>query len=337
MTIPELLSEDGATAFTNDLLAKIGEATPDLIYAKDLGSRMIFANRAVLAALGKSWEEIRGRSDAEWHDDPSEGRRFVEADARIMASGQTEELEEILTGIDGTQTYLSSKSPLRAQDGHVIGIFGISKNITERKNEERLRQILVNELDHRVKNTLGLVQAMARQTFKHAGIDNAIWDAFEGRLISMSKAHGLLTRHSWVGADITEIVAEGLIAHGGQHADCFSISGPSAWVDAQTALALAMAFHELGTNAIKYGALSVPEGRVTISWALANDGDVPMLDLYWRERGGPPVAKPTHKGFGSRLIQQAFAQTASNVARVDYLPNGIEFHVRFGLANRLEK
>ena len=337
MTLPELMSPEQADAFTRDLLLKIGEATPDLIYAKDLKSRMIFANRAVLAIVGKSWDEVRGKSDDEWHDNPAEGRRFVEADTRVMDSGETEELEEILTGVDGSQTYLSSKSPLRAQDGSIIGIFGISKNITERKNEERLREILLNELDHRVKNTLGLVQAMARQTFKHAGIDKAIWEAFEGRLISMSKAHGLLTRQSWVGADIAEIVAEGLIAHGGQQADCFAISGPSAWVDAQTALALAMAFHELGTNAIKYGALSDPEGRVAISWELDTYGDVPMLDLYWRELGGPAVIEPTHKGFGSRLIQQAFAETASNVARVEYLPEGIEFHVRFGLAERLVK
>jgi PAS domain S-box-containing protein len=337
MTINSLLPDDGVTAFTNDLLAKIGEATPDLIYAKDLHSRMIFANRAVLEVLGKSWEEIRGRSDDEWHDDPDEGRKFVEADARVMKSGETEELEEVLTGVSGSQTYLSSKSPLRAQDGRVIGIFGISKNITARKNEERLRQILLNELDHRVKNTLGLVQAMARQTFKNAGIDAAIWAAFEGRLISMSKAHGLLIQQSWVGADIADIVAEGLTAHGGQHEDCFIIAGPPAWVDARTALAMAMAFHELATNATKYGALSVPGGCVTISWELDNSGDVPMLELYWRERGGPPVSAPARKGFGSRLIEQAFAQNRPSIAQVKYLPEGVEFHLRCSVGERLAK
>lgn len=293
MTISELLSEGGAAAFANDLLAKIGEATPDLIYAKDLKSRMIFANRAVLAVLGKSWDDIRGKSDDEWHDDAEEGRRFVDADARVMASGTTEELEETLTGVNGTHTYLSSKSPLRAEDGTVIGIFGISKNITERKNEEQLRQILLNELDHRVKNTLALVQAMARQTFKYAGIDNAIWNAFEGRLTSMSKAHNLLIQQSWVGADVADIVSEGLVAHGGRHADCFKIAGPAAWVDAQTALALAMAFHELGTNAIKYGALSVPEGCVDIYWEVDNEADVPMLNLF--------LAR-TRRSFGDRTL-----------------------------------
>ncbi len=331
MTINQLLVPDEAAAFTRDLLAKIGENTPDLIYAKDLKSRMVFANRAVLAVLGKSWDEIRGRSDEEWHDDPEEGRRFVENDARIMQSGQTERLEERLTGATGTQIYLSTKTPLRSEDGTVIGLFGISMNITERKNAELLRQILLNELDHRLKNTLTLVQSMARQTFKHAGIDRDIWNAFEGRLASMSKAHGLLTRQNWVGADIAEIVAEGLVAHGGGQAECFVISGPPAWIDAQTALALAMAFHELGTNAIKYGALSRPEGRVAIAWRIELDDAGPMLDLSWTESGGPPVAPPTHQGFGSRLIQQAFGHTGANVARIHYRPEGAAFHVRFAL------
>jgi len=338
MTIPELMRDDRAAAFTDDLLAKIGEATPDLIYAKDLKSRMIFANRAVLAVLGKTWEEIRGRSDDEWHDDPEEGRKFVEADASIMESGETQELEEILTGVNGTQIYLSAKSPLRSPDGSVIGIFGISKNITKRKNDERLRQILLNELDHRVNNTLALVQALARQTFRNSRIDKVIWEAFEGRLVSMSKAHRLLTRQSWVGADIAEIVAEGLLAHGGQDPKRFSISGPSAWVDAQTALSLAMAFHELGTNAIKYGALSVPEGCVTIFWEIDNtNDDTAMLDVHWREEGGPIVVEPAQKGFGSTLIQASFAQNATQFVQVKYPPAGIEFHVRFALTERLLK
>lgn len=335
MTIPEMLRPAEASAFTRDLLAKIGENSPDLIYAKDTRSRMLFANRAVLGVLGKSWEEIRGRSDDEWHDDPNEGRRFVEADARIMAADATETLEEVLTGVDGTHIYLSTKSPLHAEDGTVIGLFGISKNITERKKAEKLRQILLNELEHRVKNTLALVHAITRQTFKPVSIDDALWQAFEGRLTSMSQAHTVLTRESWVGADIADIVAQGLIAHGGGNEGRFTIGGPSAWVDAQTALALALAFHELGTNAVKYGALSAPQGRVTIAWHVESDGNVPMLNLSWIESGGPTVVEPTRKGFGSRLIQQAFGNAASNGPRINYLPEGVEFHVRVKVAERL--
>jgi PAS domain S-box-containing protein len=337
MTIPQLLSLADADDFTRDLLAKIGETTPNLIYAKDLKSRMIFANRAVLGVLGKSWHDIRGKSDEEWHDDPEEGRRFVEADARVMASGATEESEEVLTGVGGTRVYLSTKSPLRSPDGTVIGLVGISKDITQRKNEERWRELVLSELDHRVKNSLAIIQAMARQTFKHEGIDGAVWNAFEGRITSMAKAHDLLIEQSWVGADIAQIVAEGLEAHGGGQAAGFSLSGPAAWVDAQTALALSMALHELGTNAIKYGALSVPDGRVSISWQIVPSADAPMLDLVWREHGGLPVTKPSHRGFGSRLIEQAFAQAGTAPAKIAYLPDGVEFRVRFALTERLSK
>lgn len=337
MSIFELMGEGDAAAFTRDLLVKMGEAAPDLIYAKDTKSRMIFANRAVLAVLGKSWEEIRGKSDDEWHSDPEEGRKFVEADARVMQGGEPESLEETLTGTDGPQIYLSTKAPLTAQDGTVIGLFGISMNITERKNAEKMRQILINELDHRLNNTLALVQAMARQTFKNVAIDEMVWDAFEGRLKSMAKAHSLLARQSWVGADISDVVADGLMAHGGDKADCFAISGPSAWIDAQTALSLAMVFHELGTNAVKYGALSVPQGKVAISWTIGQNGEANKLDLTWKESGGPAVSAPTHVGFGSKLVQLAFGHGGTDGAKVDYQPDGIEFRTRFDLTDRLAK
>ncbi len=337
MSITELIAGGNAEAFTRDLLMKIGEATPDLIYAKDTNSRMIFANRAVLTILGKEWDEIRGKSDDEWHSDPAEGRRFVEADKRVLQSGETETLEEVLTGIDGPLVYLSTKCPLRDADGEIIGLFGISMNITARKNAEKVRQILVSELDHRLKNTLTLVQAMARQTFKKVAIEKAVWEVFEGRLQSMSDAHGLLARQSWVGADIAEVVADGLMAHGGEHAECFEISGPPAWIDAQSALSLAMAFHELGTNAVKYGAMSVPEGRVAISWDIETDADRTMLSLCWKESGGPPVVPPSRAGFGSRLVKEAFSHAGRDVARVDYQREGIEFHVRLDLADRLAK
>ena len=119
----------------------------------------------------------------------------------------------MLTGQDGPQIYLSTKCPLTDENGTVIGLFGISMNITQRKNDEKIRQILVNELDHRLKNTLAVVHSMARQTFRGESIDKGIWAVFEGRIKSMSSAHGLLSRQTWVGADIADVVSEGLTAH----------------------------------------------------------------------------------------------------------------------------
>lgn len=335
MSILSLLGVDEGSAFLRDLLMKIGEATPDLIYAKDLNSRMLFANQAVLDVVGKSWDDIRGRSDVEWHHDPEEARRFVEADARIMASGVTERLEEVLTGLGPQQTYLSTKGPLRADDGRIIGMFGISMNITERKNAERLRQLLMDELDHRVKNTLTVVRVMARQTLKSAEIERKVWDAFEGRLQSMAQAHNVLTRESWEGANIRQVVSEALQSLGDHHAGHFDIAGPEVWTDAQNALSLAMALHELSTNAIKYGALSVPGGRVAITWTHDRTARPAVFDLRWTENGGPTVTPPEHQGFGSRLIAQAFGQQGNDIAKVDYAPTGVQFHVRFALRERV--
>lgn len=330
MTI-ELTNPDDTPAFIRDLLANIRDATPDLIYAKDTHSRMVFANRAVLEALDKPWEEIRGKSDVEWHPDPIEAQKFVDADARIMAEGKSESLEEVLTVGGVPQTYLSTKSALRAEDGRVIGLFGISMNITVRKNEERLRKLLMDELDHRVRNTLSVVQAMALQTLKHAGIEKTIWAVFEGRLKAMAQAHTLLTRDSWEGADILQIVDEVLKVHGEDRIARFDITGSEVWIDAQNALALSMAIHELGTNALKYGALSTADGRVAIGWNVDVPVTPPVFDFRWQETGGPEVLAPSRRGFGTRLIEQAFRHEGSSVAKVDYDAAGVRFHARFPL------
>lgn len=315
------------------MLERIGAATPDLIYAKDREGRMIFANPAVLQVIGLPWDAIKGRLDSEWHPDIAEANRFMETDARIMAQGELENLEETLTGPLGRQTYLSTKSPLRDEEGEVIGIFGISMNISERKAEEAHQKFLMEEMNHRVKNTLATVQAMARQTLKKSGISSGVWDSFEGRLIAMSTAHELLTREKWVGADVATIVGKALRVHQSGAGDVFAIDGPAVLVDAQTALALAMALHELGTNAMKYGALSVPLGRVSIRWMIDNDARGHVLDFRWNESGGPPVEPPASRGFGSRLIKQAFSHHGDNSAEIDFLPQGVEFRTRIVLSS----
>jgi PAS domain S-box-containing protein len=338
LQISDLLGTADANDFTRELLFNIGQSSPDFIYAKDLNSRMIFANRAVLKTLGKSWAEIRGKSDVEWHSDPDEARAIVAADARIMASGETESLEEVVTSAEGPQIYLSTKSPLRAADGRIIGLYGISMNITVRKHNERLRQLLVEELDHRVRNTLAVVQVIARQTLKTATIEKAVWQAFESRLQAMVQAHGVLTQDSWQGADVRQIVAEVLSVHGQGHVRRFDIEGPAAWVDAHNALSLALALHELGTNALKYGSLSVPSGRVLIRWKADVSATPPVLDLSWQEIGGPPVQPPRRKGFGSKLIEQAFGANGGDSPRIDYDPGGVRFtaRLRLGTATPLD-
>lgn len=334
MSISRLLHTSDEAEFTRTLLHNIGEVTPDFIFAKDVNSRLIFANKAVLDAFGKSWEDICGKTEAEWHSDPDEARKLLDADARVVADGHIETLEEVVTTLDGPQTVLVTKCPMRAEDGRIIGLFGIGMNITDRKAAERQRALLVNELEHRVRNTLGIVQVMARQTLLHEGIQKSAWAAFEGRLQAMAQAHNVLTRESWQGADIRQIVAQSLMVHGKALAERFDIQGSEVWIDAQNALSLAMALHELGTNAMKYGALSVPGGGVSIKWKVDLSDMPPIFDLCWQERGGPRVVPPTHKGFGTRLIESAFGTMGRDVAHIDYAETGVTFHTRFGLRTK---
>jgi two-component sensor histidine kinase len=180
---------------------------------------------------------------------------------------------------------------------------------------------LLDELNHRVKNTLAIVQAMARQSFKGETLPKAARDAFEGRLAAYAAAHSLLTRKNWESADLHDLAAEAFQASASaKHR--ITINGPPVTLGPRQALAIAMAFHELGANAIKYGALAIDRGHVEVTWELT-EGVNPRLKLEWRERDGPPVKPPTHSGFGTLMIQKALAHELQGEARLDFLPNGL--------------
>jgi PAS domain S-box-containing protein len=182
------------------LLRTVIESTPSLIFAKDCAGRMVLANGAFLAFLGKTWAEVAGRTDLEFFDDRTEAKAVMENDRRIMAAGRAEACEE-LVGKDGNRprVWLSTKTPLRNADREVIGLVAVSVEITERKQvEDRLRQ-MVNELNHRVKNTLATVQSIASHTLR--GADRTFRQTLEARLLALASAHDILTREGWEGAN----------------------------------------------------------------------------------------------------------------------------------------
>ncbi|WP_232631803.1 sensor histidine kinase [Methylobacterium sp. Leaf118] len=195
------------------------------------------------------------------------------------------------------------------------------------------RRLLVDELNHRVKNTLATVQSLALQTFR--GLDGAAGrqrDAFEGRLLALSAAHNVLTRESWTGADLRPVVAEVLRPFETSGAR-FSLSGPDLRLQPRVALALGLVLHELCTNAAKYGALSVPEGRVAITWeADPPENGVRRLRLTWSEAFGPAVVPPTRRGFGSRMIERGLAAELGGGARIDFPPSGVTCEITACLA-----
>jgi two-component sensor histidine kinase len=212
-------------------------------------------------------------------------------------------------------------TPLKDDAGTIIGFVKVMRDRTEHRRAEEHQKLLINELNHRVKNTLSTVQSLANQTFKNEHQAAATQLTFEGRLFALAVAHDVLTRESWEGAGLQEIVSDALKPYSQEGLDRFDIKGPELRLSPQMALAIAMALHELATNAVKYGSLSVPSGRVSIEWNITPDAKT--FTLRWEEKGGPTVTKPTRKGFGSRLIERSLAMELGGQVCLIYEPTGV--------------
>ena len=210
-------------------------------------------------------------------------------------------------------------APLHNRDGSITGYAAITHDITERKAQEKTRQLLVDELNHRVKNTLAMVQSIARLTLRQTKSPEDFAQSFTGRIQALAGAHDVLTASSWHGADIASLVRDQLIL-GDTNERRLSSSGPSIKFDPQTAVSLSLVLHELGTNASKYGALSAAGGNVDFRWEIAENGTV--VKLRWQERGGPKVTEPTRRGFGTFIIEQSL-NSLDGEANIRFEPAGL--------------
>jgi PAS domain S-box-containing protein len=206
--------------------------------------------------------------------------------------------------------------PIEEDDGSLV--LKIFRDRTEEREAENRQQILIHELNHRVKNTLATVQAMASQTLRNSKVEGEVRQGFEARLHALAAGHDILTRESWGGADLRRIVDAALKPFREADENRIGIEGPALYLAPKIALAFTMALHELATNATKYGALS-DSGRVDVNWSIEGD----RLLFRWRESGGPPVTEPTRKGFGSRLIERSLASELGAEVRIEYPPQGV--------------
>lgn len=223
----------------------------------------------------------------------------------------------------GARWILARGRLVRDADGRPMRFAGASVDITDRKLAEERQRLLMQELAHRVKNTLTLVQAICLQTLRGDATLAEAREAVTARLLALAQAHDLLLQGSWSEASLRTLVEGTARLHGHGEAGRFRVAGPDVTLGPKSALSVALVLHELGTNAAKYGALSTPEGHVAVSWEQAAESEEARLSFRWQEIGGPPVRAPSRRGFGSRLIERSLADGLGARVRLAYPETGV--------------
>jgi two-component system, chemotaxis family, CheB/CheR fusion protein len=236
---------------------------------------------------------------------------------------EAHDMEVLIERPDGSRVVvIVNIRPLKNQSGEVTGAINCFYDITERKRAEQRQSLLVDELNHRVKNTLAAVQSIAARSLKGAS-DVEHRKTFEQRLMALSQTHDLLSRDHWKSVSLSELLLQELMPYRDETDMRFAVEGADFLLEPKAALALAMAFHELATNAAKYGAFAKPEGRLRVGWEVVKASEPGALRLKWTETGGPPVRKRERKGFGSTVIERGLMLELEAEVHLDFDPSGL--------------
>jgi PAS domain S-box-containing protein len=218
------------------------------------------------------------------------------------------------------RTMRISCRPRLDDHGTFQGYVGMSFDVTDLRQAEERQSILINELNHRVKNTLATVQSIIHQVLRKDPMQAETRMRITERLLALSSAHDVLTRQNWQYADLTDVIREAILPYTDPQTPRIELSGPPVKLAPNVSVAMSMALHELGTNALRHGALSAPSGRVLINWRIAETG---AMELEWRERGGPRLGgPPTETGFGSRVLNGLIAEFGK-AAELEFTPTGL--------------
>lgn len=314
------------------LLREILDAQLEMVCRFRADGTILFVNRSYAKRLDLTPADLTG-GDL-WRFVTEEDQEHVRAMLATLTPAQPEvTIENRFETADGARWMLWHNHALEFDSA---GAWSVAQStgidITERKRLEEQLELLVGELNHRVKNTLMVVQAMAYQTFRQASLPTSAVEVFNQRLSALSSAHDTLSRENWSGAGLADIVRQGLMICG-EGNDRVVVEGPPVTLPVNATVSLVMVLHELATNAMKYGALSGDKGEVYLRWDVDDAGE--WLTLTWLESDGPKVTKPTRKGFGSRLVNEAVPRQLSGKVQTDYDPDGVRCTIAIPLAGSM--
>ena len=306
-------------------LAAIVESSDDAIVSKDLNGIITSWNHGAERLFGYTAEEVIGKPITMLIPPDRMGEE-PEIIGRVRRGERVDHYDTVRRRKDGSLIDISlTVSPLKDADGRIVGASKIARDITERKRAQEQQKLLVNEMKHRIKNSLATVQAIATQTLNQHAKER---DAFIARLHALGNAHDLLTSETWDTASLHAIVTQALKPFQEQHHERIAVEGPAnVWLDSTKSVIVAMVVHELATNAIKYGALSNGSGRVSVAWKQHSQPN--LVKLVWQESGGPKVSPPKQKGFGSHLIERAFGGQLGS-AQLVFSPQGVSCTLEVG-------
>ncbi|CAN7643817.1 PAS domain S-box protein [Rhizobium sp. LjRoot98] len=300
-------------------LASMIASSNDAILGIDLDMKITSWNAAAERLYGYSEAEALGKSvlmlvPGDRSDEEPTILRQIRA-GRVVEPYETIRLRKDRRSVE----VLLSVSPIHDASGRVVGASKLAHDITVRKEAERLQSVLVNEMNHRVNNSLAIVIAIARQTIGRDKPNRDDVEAFTSRIGSLSRAQDLLVHGDWQKADLRAIVTQATSPY---PVDAFHIDGPPVHLPPKAVISLSLALHELATNAAKYGALSAPGGRISVSWQY-DSAMSPFLRLTWKETGGPEVVAPNSKGFGSTLVERLLAAELKGDVQLSYNKSGV--------------
>lgn len=319
------------------------EVLPAAVYTTDAEGRITYYNQQAVDLWGRrpvlNTDKWCGSALLFWPDGRPMPLDECPMALALCEGREPRNAEAVLERPDGTRVpFIPYPTLQRDASGRITGAINMLVDITERKNAEIAQRIMIDELNHRVKNTLATIQSIASQSAVAAGSPEIFRDRLIGRLIALSHAHDQLSRRNWANADLAEIAAAGLAPFRQEAAANIRIDGAPVELPPRAALVFSMIFHELATNAAKFGSLSDAAGQLALEWKHETEADGrKKLCVYWKESGGPEVQPPRHRGFGTNLVERGVKVELGGAARLDFNPKGLQCEIRIPFETPMAK